>query len=214
MSWTRYCIRSWNPPHGLSDRRVGPSGPRSDIDCSPGGGVEGQSSTPPPGPRLDESLVDHRVGDLEEAGDVRPVDVVAGCPELVGRLAAGPVNGFHDEVQPVVHLLAGPGHAHAVLRHLQPRGRDAARVRGLSGPVENAGVEEDLHAVERRRYVGALGHRVDAAPQEVRRVEAVDLVLGGAREGALCLVGPEPVSYTHLRAHETVLDLVCRLLLE
>src|SRR5665811_2536072 len=28
------------------------------------------------------------------------------------------------------------------------------------------------------------------------------------------LVGQEPVSYTHLRAHETVLDLVCRLLLE
>ena len=26
--------------------------------------------------------------------------------------------------------------------------------------------------------------------------------------------GPETVSYTHLRAHETVLDLVCRLLLE
>ena len=25
---------------------------------------------------------------------------------------------------------------------------------------------------------------------------------------------PKPVSYTHLRAHETVLDLVCRLLLE
>mgnify|MGYP003381643204 CR=1 FL=1 len=27
-------------------------------------------------------------------------------------------------------------------------------------------------------------------------------------------VNLEPVSYTHLRAHETVLDLVCRLLLE
>ena len=26
--------------------------------------------------------------------------------------------------------------------------------------------------------------------------------------------GVRPVSYTHLRAHETVLDLVCRLLLE
>ena len=26
--------------------------------------------------------------------------------------------------------------------------------------------------------------------------------------------GVDPVSYTHLRAHETVLDLVCRLLLE
>ena len=27
-------------------------------------------------------------------------------------------------------------------------------------------------------------------------------------------IAPRPVSYTHLRAHETVLDLVCRLLLE
>ena len=27
-------------------------------------------------------------------------------------------------------------------------------------------------------------------------------------------MGTSPVSYTHLRAHETVLDLVCRLLLE
>ena len=32
---------------------------------------------------------------------------------------------------------------------------------------------------------------------------------GRARDGAI-----DPVSYTHLRAHETVLDLVCRLLLE
>ena len=28
------------------------------------------------------------------------------------------------------------------------------------------------------------------------------------------VIGLNPVSYTHLRAHETVLDLVCRLLLE
>ena len=28
------------------------------------------------------------------------------------------------------------------------------------------------------------------------------------------IADPAPVSYTHLRAHETVLDLVCRLLLE
>ena len=31
---------------------------------------------------------------------------------------------------------------------------------------------------------------------------------------ASCLVKVDAVSYTHLRAHETVLDLVCRLLLE
>ena len=33
------------------------------------------------------------------------------------------------------------------------------------------------------------------------------IALGGA-------IGTGPVSFTHLRAHETVLDLVCRLLLE
>ena len=41
--------------------------------------------------------------------------------------------------------------------------------------------------------------------------------LTGDRAGKvllLLLLGAEPVSYTHLRAHETVLDLVCRLLLE
>mgnify|MGYP003380747437 CR=1 FL=1 len=33
-------------------------------------------------------------------------------------------------------------------------------------------------------------------------------------EGAVDQLGLDAVSYTHLRAHETVLDLVCRLLLE
>src|SRR5664280_2861940 len=34
------------------------------------------------------------------------------------------------------------------------------------------------------------------------------------RVAATSRTAPTPVSYTHLRAHETVLDLVCRLLLE
>ena len=34
------------------------------------------------------------------------------------------------------------------------------------------------------------------------------------RNGEIFAVKREAVSYTHLRAHETVLDLVCRLLLE
>ena len=37
---------------------------------------------------------------------------------------------------------------------------------------------------------------------------AIQQLLGGISQGY------KPVSYTHLRAHETVLDLVCRLLLE
>ena len=37
---------------------------------------------------------------------------------------------------------------------------------------------------------------------------------GGRDEGQLAVQTLVPVSYTHLRAHETVLDLVCRLLLD
>ena len=39
---------------------------------------------------------------------------------------------------------------------------------------------------------------------------AAELVMGESDER----IPAVPVSYTHLRAHETVLDLVCRLLLE
>ena len=42
-----------------------------------------------------------------------------------------------------------------------------------------------------------------------------DLLSGENRQGyAVSWIGAQAVSYTHLRAHETVLDLVCRLLLE
>ena len=46
-----------------------------------------------------------------------------------------------------------------------------------------------------------------------RGVTEVEHVLV-ARSHTRTVLGLEPVSYTHLRAHETVLDLVCRLLLE
>ena len=42
------------------------------------------------------------------------------------------------------------------------------------------------------------------------RVKVCHVAMGDLWAGAEV----QPVSYTHLRAHETVLDLVCRLLLE
>ena len=46
--------------------------------------------------------------------------------------------------------------------------------------------------------------------QELRRLKTAD------RPNVVAAIAEAraPVSYTHLRAHETVLDLVCRLLLE
>ena len=53
----------------------------------------------------------------------------------------------------------------------------------------------------------------ESGKQDVHRVygvplERIDVVVPGVGDAY------RPVSYTHLRAHETVLDLVCRLLLE
>ena len=42
----------------------------------------------------------------------------------------------------------------------------------------------------------------------------VDTLLRDGEHLAVMRAAANPVSYTHLRAHETVLDLVCRLLLE
>ena len=55
-----------------------------------------------------------------------------------------------------------------------------------------------------------------SSPGEVLRISGAGLEVGTA-DGAVLLSGfitMDAVSYTHLRAHETVLDLVCRLLLE
>ena len=54
----------------------------------------------------------------------------------------------------------------------------------------------------------ALAWRLAKSPR-IQKVFVAPGNAGTARENGL-----ETVSYTHLRAHETVLDLVCRLLLE
>ena len=56
---------------------------------------------------LDDALVEHRIGDLQEATDVRSSDVVAGHTELVGSGNALRVDRLHDAVQALVDLLAG-----------------------------------------------------------------------------------------------------------
>mgnify|MGYP003381627240 CR=1 FL=1 len=51
--------------------------------------------------------------------------------------------------------------------------------------------------------------------QELQAVAFTMEMQDGQMRSDFTILHPEkPVSYTHLRAHETVLDLVCRLLLE
>ena len=63
--------------------------------------------------------------------------------------------------------------------------------------IEHGLAGEQLKLVEQRGVVVGRHHRTGAFTLYQRLPDAA-----------------EPVSYTHLRAHETVLDLVCRLLLE
>ena len=58
---------------------------------------------------------------------------------------------------------------------------------------------------DRMRHSGHFGE------DGVQGMAASSTVATGAGGGGISMA---PVSYTHLRAHETVLDLVCRLLLE
>ena len=61
------------------------------------------------------------------------------------------------------------------------------------------------------RHVEHVGDGL-ALEQHVQRLAVVALAVADVAGDVD--VGQEAVSYTHLRAHETVLDLVCRLLLE
>ena len=70
--------------------------------------------------------------------------------------------------------------------------------------LDRSSAASDVYKRQRDHRVGrgAIVGDGDAAGDLLRDV------VGGRAVGRL------PVSYTHLRAHETVLDLVCRLLLE
>src|SRR5664280_2797852 len=92
-------------------------------------------------------------------------------------------------------------------------------------------LELSLHDIDAGRlgYADALAKRISgqsgaganvvSSIDRLSAIEGADYVVneiqvGGYRATRTDFDIPAPVSYTHLRAHETVLDLVCRLLLE
>ena len=57
-------------------------------------------------------------------------------------------------------------------------------------------------------------HKVEVVKGDAVSKEGLAEVMHGVSTAYYLIHGKQAVSYTHLRAHETVLDLVCRLLLE
>ena len=97
---------------------------------------------------LHKSLVQHGIGYFQEASDVGAVDEVAGRAVFLGRFEAVAVDVDHDFVQAVIHFLARPGQARAVLSHFQTRGCHAARICRLRRTIENPGFQEQLRTTE------------------------------------------------------------------
>src|SRR5271157_5858469 len=142
---------------------------------------------------LHQPLIQHRVRDLQEAGDVRAVHQVAGRAVLLGRFEAVLVDGDHDVVQTLVDFFAGPGDAHTVLRHFQSGGGNAAGIGGLGRSVKDFGVEERFGGFEGAGHVGSLADQLHAVLDEIGRVFRVDLILSGAGERAVGFDVPQPV---------------------
>ena len=96
-------------------------------------------------------------------------------------------------------------------------------VHRVKAPLADTGVESgrvsethDVHGGGNPRLVPLFDDSIDLAqaksePSLIRELSLLPGVttIGSETASEIC-----PVSYTHLRAHETVLDLVCRLLLE
>src|SRR5205085_501803 len=141
----------------------------------------------------DQPLVHHRVRDFQEAGDVGAIHIVSGRAVLLGGAVTDLVNGSHDVEEPGIDFFPRPGDAHAVLRHLQTGGCDTAGVRGFPRAEKDSGLEELIHAGNVSRHVGAFGDDVDAVPEEICGVFAVDFVLGRTGKGAVGLVIPNRV---------------------
>src|ERR1700730_16004355 len=151
----------------------------------------------------DESLVQHRVGNLEEARDVRTVHEISGSPVGLRCLVAVLVDRNHDLVQPIIYFFAIPRQPCAVLGHLKSRSCDTTGIRGFGWSVQGAGIQEHLGRLKSAGHVRAFGYELNAVLNQARCVFGVDLVLRGARERTIGFDVPQRIVIQRdIRGHE------------
>src|SRR5918995_208560 len=138
-----------------------------------------------------QALGDEGLGDLDEAGDVCAVVVVAGCIVLFGGVPAPVVDIFHYLFELLVGVLEGPGLAAGVLLHLQGRDGHAAGVGGLAGAVGDATVQKSVNGLGGAGHVRPFADRHAAVLYEPLGVALFELVLGGAGEGYVARYLPD-----------------------
>src|SRR6516164_5056379 len=78
-----------------------------------------QTTADPESAGLDEPLIQHGIGDFQEAADVGTVHEIAWRSVRLGCLVARIVDGDHDFMQTIVNFLAGPVQPCTILGHFE-----------------------------------------------------------------------------------------------
>src|SRR5207237_9380532 len=83
------------------------------------------------------TLIEHRVRDFDEASNVSANHQVAGLIILRGSVPRIFVDRRHNLAEAKIDFLARPRQTHGILSHLKARNGDPARIRGLARTVKN-----------------------------------------------------------------------------
>jgi hypothetical protein len=93
-------------PMGMGSRRVSQSSDGAELaETMP-------IRTAHPHLSLDQTLVEHRVGYFDEAGDIGASHVVARQTVFGGSLDCSAMDCSHDGLEAAIYFLPGPGEAH------------------------------------------------------------------------------------------------------
>src|SRR5450756_1425478 len=159
------------------------------------------------------------VGRLQDATqDLTPTSVVPGLDERIKSRPLGLVSsvGKHEDSEAVLLLPKRVGDREQDTHPGRGGERLLGREQSLDSPLPNSADQRGQGRANgcRRDLVRSSAHELIDQPDYLRltirrRAAFLDEVRRAVPRGLVM-----PVSYTHLRAHETRHDLVCRLLLE
>src|SRR6185437_5636775 len=98
---------------------------------------------------LHQPLIHHRIRYLKKTRNICAVHIIAGCSVFLGSPMADGVNALHDLEESRVYFFARPGDAHAILRHFQAGGSNAARVCRFARAIKNSRLEKTVYPLHR-----------------------------------------------------------------
>ena len=125
-------------------------------------------------------MIDHGVGDLDEARNVGAGKVIAFLPELFSGIQTGLMDIDHDGPQPMVHFLPSPSNLRTVLGHFEAGARDASRIGGFARGIQNGTFQKQVHGCLGGRHIGALGDTLAPVIEKVAGVLNIQFIFTSA----------------------------------